>query len=530
MQNFSKEQLALIEADLKKLQACHLFSSSKRLLRFMNYLIDATLKGEENRLNQTAIGIDVFDRDASFDSTVDSIVRVEAGRLRNKLREYYEQEGKDALALFELPKGRYGLNIHFSDVASLGQGALVNEGSEPCKSNQHLLSLAILPFELLSKREGDDLLADAITISVIDRIGRSYTFDTVSHHSSFAYKGRYDDARDIAKALVVNHVMEGSMRRSGDRLRFSIAVIDGKSGRQVWSGLYDYDDECDHFTLESLVVEDIVNALGSVSWRLITNAQPVIPDSVATDQQTLLLIFNVNQRNCRLGKEQALRAIADRPESAENYGFLVFHLMQEVIACWSDNPDATRLEALANANRALELDGMNVWAQWGASETLMWLGESARSLRVMESLALLNPDDLFVQGFYGHNLLHTGQVEKGLSIMKEAIAAGPDDTYLPPIHFFCCMAYTLLGRIDEAVAVGEYVCRLITGHPQIILTYANALALSGQHEKAEECLLDALRLNPNLSLARIEEVFQQGFPQPPAAEQLTAGLKQLSWA
>jgi TolB-like protein len=529
MNKFSQAELDLIYVALEKLQSSHLFSSSKRLLRLITYLLEATLKSAEHKLNQSAIAIDVFDRDESFDSAIDSVVRVEAGRLRNKLREYYELEAGNAAVRFELPKGHYALNIHFSERALQDSNILAGESVASAKNTQNVLSIAVLPFELISDQAGDASLADAIAISIIDRLGRGTTFETVSHRSAFAYKGRYEDAREIAKVLNVKHVMEACMRRSGECLRFSVAVINGDTGRLVWSGLYEYATCDDIFALESNVTEDVVNALASISWRLIAEAKPVIPDPLATDQQSLMLIFNVSQLNCRLGKEQALRAIADCPESAENYGFLAFHLMQEVITGWSDDPEKTCSEGLTAAAKALELDKLNVRALWGASEAFMWLGESARGLRVMERLALMHPDDLFVQGFYGHNLLHSGYLEKGLGLLKESIASSPNDYFMPPLHFFTSLALTMLGRFDEAVVAGEYACQLVAGHPQVFLNTANALALLAEHRKAEEYLADALRLSPGLNLDYVEKVYKRGFTPSESVDQLTAGLKQLQW-
>src|SRR5688572_17016452 len=114
----SPERSGSIRAQLERIAASPVFAHAGRMSRLLAYLVEAELAGDGARLNQSRIAIDVFDRNETFDPSVDSIVRVEIGRLRNKLREYYATDGREDAIIFELPKGRYRPRIGFGDEAA----------------------------------------------------------------------------------------------------------------------------------------------------------------------------------------------------------------------------------------------------------------------------------------------------------------------------------------------------------------------------------------------------------------------------
>ncbi len=109
----TKSELASVCKHLKRLLASDTMLQANRLRRFLEYIVNHQLSGGTGSLSQYAIGIDVFDRDETFDPTIDPIVRVEAGRLRSKLREYYDEEGRDNLVRISLPKRGYAARFQF---------------------------------------------------------------------------------------------------------------------------------------------------------------------------------------------------------------------------------------------------------------------------------------------------------------------------------------------------------------------------------------------------------------------------------
>ena len=202
MTELTKNEIQQIRSALSRLEGNPIFAQADRMLRFLHYIVEEALAGHGDRLTQFALGIDVFDRDENFDPAVDSVVRVEASRLRNKLREYYSTDGKGDGICFELPKGTYvpeiriGADRDKTKSSSEGALAIIRADSSAGASvdSRHdvpgKFSLVVLPFEPLASDPSAGELADAVTTEIIDRLGRAVSFEVVSRRTAFTYQGR----------------------------------------------------------------------------------------------------------------------------------------------------------------------------------------------------------------------------------------------------------------------------------------------------------------------------------------------------
>ena len=135
---------AKIREHLSVILTSEIFVRAERLSRFLRYVVERTLEGRGAEINEYSIGVEVYDRPIAFDPRVDSTVRVEAGRLRAKLREYYETEGKDIAIRIQLPKGGYSPS--FREIAPSEE---IEAGSDAA-GRERLKSIAVLPFADLS--------------------------------------------------------------------------------------------------------------------------------------------------------------------------------------------------------------------------------------------------------------------------------------------------------------------------------------------------------------------------------------------
>jgi hypothetical protein len=136
---------AKIREHLSVILTSEIFVRAERLSRFLRYVVERTLEGRGDEINEYSIGVEVYDRPTAFDPRVDSTVRVEAGRLRAKLREYYEAEGKDSAIRIQLPKGSYSPS--FREIAPWSEE--IEVGSDAA-GRETLKSIAVLPFADLS--------------------------------------------------------------------------------------------------------------------------------------------------------------------------------------------------------------------------------------------------------------------------------------------------------------------------------------------------------------------------------------------
>ncbi len=244
----------VVRAHLSEILASAVFSKADRISRFLRYAVEESLGGHESRISEYSIGVEVYERPATFDARLDSIVRVEAGRLRSKLREYYETEGKNSAIRIEFPKGGY--TPVFKEVGIAGS-------KEPRVSTpgvRGLRALAVLPFADLSPQRDQEYLGDGIAEELMFALSRLREVRVASQTSIFAFKGKPLDVRELGKMLGVDAVVEGSVRKSDMRLRISAQMIDASTGFRMWSNVYDR-ELTDVFAVQQDIARAVVEAL-----------------------------------------------------------------------------------------------------------------------------------------------------------------------------------------------------------------------------------------------------------------------------
>lgn len=256
-----------IRAELDRVLASKGFASAGRLSRLLRYIVDKTLADEADQLKEYAVGIEVFDRDDKYDPRLDSIVRVEAGRLRSRLDEYYNGEGATAAWRIALPRGGYvaqfeprpvpGANPSTDAPAhprtpvpahprswatwpvTLGLTAAVTAmvlwlgGATPTPAETGAPGVAVLAFS------GDDsALASRITENVTSELARLGTVSVASHTSAMQYAGTRTPLGDIAAALNVDYAVEASVDREPAGVLVVIRLVDTATDRKVWVSDY----------------------------------------------------------------------------------------------------------------------------------------------------------------------------------------------------------------------------------------------------------------------------------------------------
>jgi len=235
-----------IRQSLAKILASKNFRNAKRLGDFLSYIISALIS-QHSLIKEYHLALDVFGKKDTFDPRIDAIVRVEATRLRSKLKEYYENEGKYDPLIIELPKGSYLPHVKASRPATES-------------SNDRLISIAVLPFLNLCGDSQTATLADTITEDLIDTLaGRDWVY-AIPRTSVFRFKHQCADVQSIARRLGATILLEGSVRRAGSMLCIKTSLINAValSNRQL--GTYNM-----RLQKKSHIVNDfymkIVNAL-----------------------------------------------------------------------------------------------------------------------------------------------------------------------------------------------------------------------------------------------------------------------------
>jgi TolB-like protein len=254
-----------VRRQLDRVLASDTFAGSARLSRFLRYVVERTLAGEGDRLKEYAVGVDVFDRDDGYDPRLDSLVRVEAGRLRAKLSEYYGAAGAADPVVIRVPRGSYAPlfeerasappamdaeepgarpSSRFSGRRRVVAGViaaatllggmaalwLVAKSEDPSRP----VVIAVLPFAHYSTSPADAALAARLTDGVTSELARTGALGVVSHTSALQFTGVKKPLGEIARALNADVVMETTLLMEGDRMRIQARLVDGRRDRKIW--------------------------------------------------------------------------------------------------------------------------------------------------------------------------------------------------------------------------------------------------------------------------------------------------------
>jgi TolB-like protein len=215
-----------IRGELHRILSSSMFSTADRMKRFLRYVVEETLAGKGDDLNELLLGMAVYDRDRKFDPRVDSIVRVDAGRLRAKLREFYASARVHSSIGIEIPKGSY--KAVFKRL----------QEKDTLLSHRVMKPLAVLPFADLSRRQDHEFLGEAIVEELVHALYRIPGIRVVYQTSVLALKGDQTDVKELGRRLGVGFLVEGSVRQLEHRIRIVVRLTDAATGFHTWSKVY----------------------------------------------------------------------------------------------------------------------------------------------------------------------------------------------------------------------------------------------------------------------------------------------------
>jgi TolB-like protein/Flp pilus assembly protein TadD len=347
-------------------------------------------------------------------------------------------------------------------------------------------SIAVLPFVNLSGDADQEYFSDGITDDIITELSRYQSLFIIARNSSFAYKGRPVNVRTIGRELGVEYVVEGSIRKSGNRVRINAQFVEAATGNHLWAERYDRDLE-DIFAVQDEVTQAIASILPTkVSQAMLAQARRK-PTNDLTAYDYLLRGERYLREN--VGYPEALKmfekAIEIDPQCARAYAHSAMHYLYQVFASGMPAEESTR-KAQDKIDRALAIEDDDSSIHSVAAVAYLLLGQHDRARMHSERAIALNPND--VSAIFKHAIVvnYLGDAVGGLEWLRKGHRLDPyegeswvedwlEAYYMsrqyekaietfrrwrkPPFHMYAELAacYAQLGRIDEAqAAVAEY--------------------------------------------------------------------------
>jgi serine/threonine-protein kinase len=232
------------------------FVSSARLSRFLTHIVNRTIEGDLDSLKEFSVAMEVFDRSSDYDPNIDAIVRVQARRLRAKLNAYYEEgTGRGDPVLIALRPGRYVPIFRWLDTEPSKQRGQIGAAVEPCR-----MSVAVLPFLNMSPEPDQEYFCDGISEEIINSLTHVSGLKVIARTSAFQFKGASVDIREVGQRLDADLVIEGSVRKAGDKLRITAQAVQTESGHHLWSETFRRELK-DVFAIQEEIAQSVAGLL-----------------------------------------------------------------------------------------------------------------------------------------------------------------------------------------------------------------------------------------------------------------------------
>jgi adenylate cyclase len=384
----------------------------------------------------------------------------------------------------------------------------------------------VLPFENMSRDSEQDYFADGIVEEVITGLSRLRWLYVAARTSSFQFRGQALDVRDIARRLGVRYVLEGSVRKGGDRIRITGQLIDAKSGSHLWADRYDGQLN-DIFDLQDKITASVVGAIEpSVLSAEIERAAHKRPESLdAYDYYLRALPYQY--RPTREGTAEGVRlleaALSLDPAFTPACALAAWFHFLRVISTWADAPPEEIKRAIQLARRALNnsKDDPRTLSMSGWVLATM-AGEVETGAAVIERAVQLSPNSAQVLDVSGYVSTLTGEQQRALDRSLAALRLSPSDPLA--FRFLTCagIASLLLGDFGAAVGYCDEACRRHEWGPAFRILAA-AHAQLGHTEKASGALARYLELDPGSTISHIRR--QLPYRNAEQAERLWEGLR-----
>ncbi|WP_136659451.1 hypothetical protein [Nitratireductor sp. XY-223] len=419
----------IVEKQLERILTSSQFSETTRLARFLDYVVRQALDGNKDGLKGYAIGLDVFDKPEDFDPSIDTIVRVQAGKLRTRLDLFYAGEGRDDPLRIVIPKGSYVPVFELALDPQTG-GEASAPGDDPDRSRR--TSVAVMPFNNLSGDPGQEFLADGFTEEIIDALSRFREIRVVSRHATFRYKNRPVDPRELADDLGVGFLLEGSVRRWNDQLRITARLVEAASGAQLASDAYDREMSAESlFDIQQEIAAQIAAEIGEPFGVIHRVGARRRAGTRALDAYECRLLASEYWRAPTAEDHKRVvglleRAVAIDPDYAGAWAMLGIVYGDEARAGFNLKPGRPALErALDAAQKAADLDPANATGHYALFLTRFHRGEFDLFEAAAEKALRLNPNYPDMLADLGTCKALSGDWEKGLALLERAIDLSP---------------------------------------------------------------------------------------------------------
>ncbi|NOJ49239.1 adenylate/guanylate cyclase domain-containing protein [Bradyrhizobium archetypum] len=391
-------------------------------------------------------------------------------------------------------------------------------------------SVAVLPFTNMSGDPEQEFVSDGVAEDVITALSRYPSLFVIARNSSFTYKGRSVDVKQVGRELGVRYVLEGSVRKAGNRIRVTAQLIEAGTSNHVWAERYDR-DLADIFAMQDELTEALTTALApaiaDAELRRAMRKPPGSLDAWAAYQRGLWHLSKATADDDEIAEKFFKQSIDLDSSFSGGYSALALYQLQAAALYQKQDMADAQRSAEALARRAVALDGADAEARSCLGWALQARGEADGALAEIERALSMSPNLAIAHGHRGATLIFTERPKEGLAALETCIRLDPRDPYLAVrlLHIACGLYFN--GEYEASVKAAK---RLIRSYPEFPMVYrwsAAALGQLGRITEAKEELDKAISRAPGAFDMYVHK--RAPWFRPEDHAHLVEGLRKAGW-
>jgi TolB-like protein/Tfp pilus assembly protein PilF len=360
-------------------------------------------------------------------------------------------------------------------------------------------SIAVLPFDNMSGDPGQNYFSDGITEEIISSLSKTDKLFVIARNSTFTYKGKPVRVKQVAEELGVRYVLEGSVRKSEDRVRITAQLIDATRGHHLWSERYDRELK-DIFAVQDEITMKIVNAL-QIKLTEGEQARIWIRQSENLDvylkSMEAASLFREGTKESIIRMGQLGQEIVDMaPESPIGYKTLAWY--NWYLAHAGKSPEESITKAYKLVQKALALDESDAIAHALLGQIYTKMRQYDQAIAAGEKSVELDPNGALAHVNFGGTLCYAGRIDEGIDRFKQAIRLNPYPEYLYFVNFGRC--YRQKGQYELALTEYKKAFQLSPDNFFVNMSLAAIYALLDRQEEAGVAAQKVLEINPNFTV------------------------------
>jgi len=443
-------------------------------------------------------------------------------QIKYKLSLGFEDMGPQEVKNIAEPISVYRVKLEQRDTA-------VIPVSEEAEAHLSRPALAVLPFANLSGDPEQEYFSDGLTDDIITALSAWRTFPVIARNSVFTYKGKAVKVQQVAKDLGVRYVLEGSVRKGGNRVRITAQLIDARTGHHLWSEKFDRDLD-DIFEVQDeitqLIAAIVDPELSRAEGKRSATKKPKSLDARDCYQRGMSLLYEHTKEGNNQARQMFAQAIKIDPTYATPFVGLAYSHQLDILMEYTESREDSIDELFKAARQAIALDDMDSMAHVMMCFACRWVRKHDLAISEAKKAVELNPSNAVAHIHLGNMLDLAGHPNEGIANMKKGLQLNPQDPRMNLILSLLARAYLNARRYEDAMEWASKSIHHRPDDPRAPAVLAISLAHLGQREEAQAALDACERVRPGFAE---RWAFLREYRNSADNEHILEGLRKAGW-